>query len=903
MLLLTSAATHEIGNTMSAPALKNWKSTLDDQTRKLLSSWVGPDPCNNWVGIDCNNKTAIISINLDRFHLRGTLDHLNFSSLTSLQSLNLSTNQLIGQIPLELGKLSLLESLDLSSNGFNGLIPSSLGNLTRLYYLNLHENTLSGPVPVELGEGPTGLLELRLSANHLTGSIPTSFENFTRLERLHLHNNELTGSILSKLGNPETLLDLRLYYNRLTGSIPISLGNYSKLESLYLHQNQLSGSIPPVLGQLKTLLDLALSVNNLTGSFPEELNNLTEKLETLSLGSNKLSGRLPGRVCDRRSLLIFSANNNSFSGPVPSTIRNCSRLLRLRLDGNMFTGNISDAFGVYNDLEYVDLSHNDLYGHVSNNWARCRSLIAIKMSNNNLSGTIPDNLGDSWLQEIDLSSNLLTGGIPRSLGRLTSLIYLFLDDNRLRGSIPREFGKLLNLGSLNLAKSGLTGAIPSEVGECLRLRILNLSGNDLRDTIPIELMRLMELEVLDLADNGLIGGLPRQFGGLKRLETLNLSHNNLTGSIPSTFIDLSSLVTIDISYNQLEGRVPDIHIFQQAPFEAIENNKGLCGNITGLNDCLLKQNHHKNTRPLIILIIVPTLCFLFLAVAGILFFRLSKEKRNEPQESVNPSPFAIWSYDGKMVYETIVEAVENFNSKHIIGFGGCGTVYRAELPTGELVAVKKFNMQEDDELLDVKSFKNEIHALTETRHLNIVKLYGFCSHPRHMFLVYEFIDGGSLRTVLNDVEKAKEFDWCKRVNAIKGIADALSYMHHDCLQPIVHRDLSSGNILFDSEYIAHLSDFGTAKFMNVGSSNWTSFAGTYGYSAPELASSVEELATKVVLDQRLMPPTGQLEELVNRILELAFACLTTNPRSRPSMRQVSIELSTHIPFPTHGRHQ
>ena len=67
---------------------------------------------------------------------------------------------------------------------------------------------------------------------------------------------------------------------------------------------------------------------------------------------------------------------------------------------------------------------------------------------------------------------------------------------------------------------------------------------------------------------------------------------------------------------------------------------------------------------------------------------------------------------------------------------------------------------------------------------------------------------------------------------IKGVAHAFSYMHHDCSPPIVHRDVSSKNVLLDSEYEAHVSDFGTAKLLNRDSSNWTSFAGTYGYVAP-----------------------------------------------------------------------
>jgi serine/threonine protein kinase len=85
---------------------------------------------------------------------------------------------------------------------------------------------------------------------------------------------------------------------------------------------------------------------------------------------------------------------------------------------------------------------------------------------------------------------------------------------------------------------------------------------------------------------------------------------------------------------------------------------------------------------------------------------------------------------------------------------------------------------------------------------------------------------------LKDDDEAIAFDWNKRANAIKDVANALCYMHHDCSPPIVHRDISSKNILLDLEYVAHVSDFGTAKLLNLNSSNWTSFAGTFGYAAP-----------------------------------------------------------------------
>jgi serine/threonine protein kinase len=135
-------------------------------------------------------------------------------------------------------------------------------------------------------------------------------------------------------------------------------------------------------------------------------------------------------------------------------------------------------------------------------------------------------------------------------------------------------------------------------------------------------------------------------------------------------------------------------------------------------------------------------------------------------------------------------------------------------------------------MIGLKAFTSEMHSLLGIRHRNIVKLYGFCSHRKHSFLVYEFLERGSLRTILDNEEQAMEMDWMKRINLVRGVANALSYLHHNCSPPIVHRDISSNNILLDSEYEAHVSDFGTARLLLPDSSNWTSLAGTAGYTAP-----------------------------------------------------------------------
>ncbi|XP_022735736.1 MDIS1-interacting receptor like kinase 2-like [Durio zibethinus] len=70
---------------------------------------------------------------------------------------------------------------------------------------------------------------------------------------------------------------------------------------------------------------------------------------------------------------------------------------------------------------------------------------------------------------------------------------------------------------------------------------------------------------------------------------------------------------------------------------------------------------------------------------------------------------------------------------------------------------------------------------------------------------------GSLQMVLSNKDEAMELDWKKRLNIVKGVVNALSYMHHNHSPPIFHRDISNNNVLLDLDYEAHISDFGTAR--------------------------------------------------------------------------------------------
>ncbi|KAI6681656.1 hypothetical protein NL676_035537 [Syzygium grande] len=442
------------------------------------------------------------------------------------------------------------------------------------------------------------------------------------------------------------------------------------------------------------------------------------------------------------------------------------------------------------------------------------------------------------LQRLDLSLNNLSGELPRELGNLSLLLELDLSNNAITGNVPTEVGLLSHLAHLNLASNDLSGSIPVQLGSCQNLLGLNLSRNKFRRSIPFEIGNTQFLEVLDLSHNMLTENIPGELGKLRMLQVLNISHNSLSGSIAHIFGDMSALTSIDVSYNDLEGPLPNVKAFIEAPFEAIEHNKGLCGNVVDLPKCNSTMSKKCARTGITIVTVLSFLGFLILSctltVLVIINHRRRRIIKGENNERANDMDFMRnLSYDGKVFYDRIVEATGGFDSKYYVGEGAYGIVYKAEISEGQMVAVKQISSsQEDSEIVNLIPFGREIQALKNIRHRNIVKFYGFCSHAQHCFLVYEYMERGSLRTTLNDDERAIEFQWDKRVNVIRGVADALSYMHHECLPPLIHRDLTSNNILLDRDYEAHISDFGTARLLRPDSSNWTAIAGTIGYIAP-----------------------------------------------------------------------
>ncbi|KAI3419282.1 uncharacterized protein J3R85_013278, partial [Psidium guajava] len=176
-------------------------------------------------------------------------------------------------------------------------------------------------------------------------------------------------------------------------------------------------------------------------------------------------------------------------------------------------------------------------------------------------------------------------------------------------------------------------------------------------------------------------------------------------------------------------------------------------------------------------------------------------------------------------YEELSRATNGFNVANVIGRGGFGSVYYAEL-RGEKTAIKKMDMHASNEFLA------ELKVLTRVYHLNLVSLIGYCIEGS-LSLVYEFLENGSLCQHLRGPEK-KPLPWLARMNIALDSARGLEYIHENTVPVYIHRDIKSANILIDRNFRGKVADFGLSRLTEYGSASLhTRLVGTFGYMPPE----------------------------------------------------------------------
>ncbi|KAL2570658.1 hypothetical protein GLYMA_18G258200v4 [Glycine max] len=217
---------------------------------------------------------------------------------------------------------------------------------------------------------------------------------------------------------------------------------------------------------------------------------------------------------------------------------------------------------------------------------------------------------------------------------------------------------------------------------------------------------------------------------------------------------------MDISYNNLKGPIPN-----GFPASSLIGNKDVCSDNSYIQTLLHFKPCPAHRKYLVI--VLPILVFLimtFLLLVYLRHIRLAIKKKHAKKAVMtkNGDLFCIWNYDGSIAYEDIIRATEDYDMKYCIGTGAYGSVYKAQLPSGKVGALKKLHGFEAEVPAFDESFRNEVKVLSEIKHRHFVRLHGFCLHRRIMFLIFEYLEKGSLFSVLFDDVEAMELDWRKR---------------------------------------------------------------------------------------------------------------------------------------------
>uniref|UniRef100_A0A0E0MCV8 Protein kinase domain-containing protein n=1 Tax=Oryza punctata TaxID=4537 RepID=A0A0E0MCV8_ORYPU len=196
--------------------------------------------------------------------------------------------------------------------------------------------------------------------------------------------------------------------------------------------------------------------------------------------------------------------------------------------------------------------------------------------------------------------------------------------------------------------------------------------------------------------------------------------------------------------------------------------------------------------------------------------------------------------------DDLAGATGGFSPDNIIGDGSFGFVYRAVLPDGARVAVKRLSADHASGGEGNREFRAELEVLGGLSHPNLARLLGFCAAGTDRLLVYELLERGSLDAWLYGeaaaaAAAAVQLPWPARLRIARGVAAALAFLHHGNDPAILHRDIKASNVLLDEGFEAKLADFGLARIAAGGAAEShlsTQAAGTAGYMAPELRAGV-----------------------------------------------------------------
>ncbi|KAJ6801716.1 putative LRR receptor-like serine/threonine-protein kinase isoform X2 [Iris pallida] len=629
------------------------------------------------------------------------------------------------------------------------------------------------------------------------------------------------------------MTDFRIDGNPISGKIPSFIGNWTQLQRLDMLGTSLEGPFPPIFAALSSITQLSVSDwKGGDGKFPP-LQNM-KGMEYLYLRNLSISGQLPDYIGSMNKLDTLDLSFNNLSGTIPGTFVGLQSTNYIFLTNNMLQGSI--PHWILSSKYNLDVSYNNFTGTPAPpdcQQGNVNLMSSYSSTDNSISPCLQRNFPCSK-KPINYKLFINCGG-----SKVTSSDNEYEDDSSPLGAARYA------ISESNTWASSSTGSFVDYHNEAnyiaTNVSVLNTSNPELYTTArltPVSLkyyglclqkgyynVSLHFAEIMFTGDDTFSSVGRRLFDvsiqGQKVLHDFDIRKEaNGTGK------DIIKTFTASV-----DGTL-EIHLYwagkgtSAIPFRSVYGP--LISAISVTPNFNPTTNNGKISLGAIVGIVVSVCILILLLLLAILWIYL--RRRNSERSEFK----GLELQTGHFSLKQIKAATRNFDPANKIGEGGFGPVYKGVLSDGSEIAVKQLSSKSNQ---GNREFVNEIGLVSALEHPNLVKLYGCCIEGNQLFLIYEYLENNSLARALFGPERSRlNLNWQTRRQICLGIAKGLTYLHEESTLKIVHRDIKSTNVLLDRDLKAKISDFGLAKLHEEENTHIsTRIAGTFGYMAPEYA--------------------------------------------------------------------
>ncbi|KAH1248017.1 Protein STRUBBELIG-RECEPTOR FAMILY 3 [Glycine max] len=563
---------------------------------------------------------------------------------------------------------------------------------------------------------------------------------------------------------------------------------------------------------------IVLNGANLGGELGDKLSTFVS-ISVIDLSSNNIGGNIPSSL--PVTLRNFFLAANQFTGSIPASLSTLTGLTDMSLNENFLTGEIPDAFQSLTQLINLDLSQNNLSGKLPPSMDNLLALTTLRLQNNQLSGTL-DVLQDLPLKDLNVENNQFAGPIPPKLLSIPAFRQAGNPFN-VSGSTttPASSPRSPAIAPPGTPVSGTppsSGRVPTKQADGPTAANESHTGKSKKSTKRVVWISIASVLGFIILLLGFILFIPR-CSRRERDDRRSKRHQiGAYGGERQSARDLVQPLPVGDVPKPKEGHHAESRRTWVNPNPQGEQEKDV-----HRMETIPKPRQHEIDMNTLEVIVEPA--------------SSSRGTNVNPpiRSSVPPPTFAKF-----FAIASLQQYTNSFSEENLIGGGMLGNVYRAELPNGQLLAVKKLDKrasahQKDDEFLKL------INSIDRIRHANVVELVGYCSEHGQRLLIYEYCSNGSLFDALHSDDDFKtSLSWNSRIRISLGAARALEYLHEQCQPPVVHRNLKSANILLDDDLSVRVSDCGLAPLIASGSVSQLSgnLLTAYGYGAPEFESGI-----------------------------------------------------------------